>query len=101
MPPTALPGAIIGGTTTQWSKEATWPNEPREHATQLSKYLRKALVSIENAKGQPVPAELEPTTGVTYTRVSRTCALMLIIHYLQLYTHTIPLEHYNFLKQSS
>jgi hypothetical protein len=44
--------------TTQWPKETTWPNDPREHATQLSKYLRDALISVENAKHQPVPAEL-------------------------------------------
>jgi len=58
IPPIALPGAIIGEMATQWPKEAAWPAEAREHATNLSKYLRDALLSVESAKNQPVPAEL-------------------------------------------
>ena len=62
IPPIALPGAIIGKMVTQWPKEATWPAEAREYTTYLSKYLRDALLSVESAKNQPVPAELVKAT---------------------------------------
>lgn len=43
---------------TSWPQEVAWPVEFREHATQLGKYLRDALLCIERAKDQPVPHDL-------------------------------------------
>ncbi|KAH7146938.1 hypothetical protein B0J13DRAFT_318582 [Dactylonectria estremocensis] len=43
---------------TSWPQEVAWPAEFREHATQLGKYLRDALLCIERAKDQPVPHDL-------------------------------------------
>jgi hypothetical protein len=40
---------------TSWPQEVAWPAEFREHATQLGKYLREALLCIERARDQPVP----------------------------------------------
>ena len=46
---------------TPWPQVAAWPNDPREHATYLSDYLRKALVYIDSAGDQPVPKPLIKT----------------------------------------
>ncbi|KAJ3454706.1 hypothetical protein MRS44_013306 [Fusarium solani] len=43
---------------TSWPQEVAWPAEFREHATQLGKYLRDALLCIERARDQPVPQGL-------------------------------------------
>ncbi|KJK85102.1 hypothetical protein H633G_11066 [Metarhizium anisopliae BRIP 53284] len=43
---------------TSWPQEVAWPAGFREHATQLGKYLRDALLCIERAKDQPVPHDL-------------------------------------------
>jgi hypothetical protein len=43
---------------TSWPQEVAWPAEFREHATQLGKYLREALLCIERARDQPVPQGL-------------------------------------------
>ncbi|EXU95360.1 zinc knuckle domain protein [Metarhizium robertsii] len=43
---------------TSWPQEVAWPVGFREHATQLGKYLRDALLCIERAKDQPVPHDL-------------------------------------------
>ncbi|OBT38979.1 hypothetical protein VE00_10733 [Pseudogymnoascus sp. WSF 3629] len=48
-------------TATTWPQVAAWPNDPREHATYLSDYLRKALVCIESAEDQSVPKPLVKT----------------------------------------
>ncbi|KAJ0128343.1 Uncharacterized protein HZ326_28561 [Fusarium oxysporum f. sp. albedinis] len=34
--------------------QALWPTDYREHATNLSRYLQKALSSIDNGNGQPI-----------------------------------------------
>lgn len=44
-----------------WPKVSVWPNDLREHATYLSKYLRDALLCIESVKEQPVPTPLVKT----------------------------------------
>ncbi|KAH7137706.1 hypothetical protein EDB81DRAFT_656183 [Dactylonectria macrodidyma] len=43
---------------TSWPQDVAWPAEFREHATQLGKYLRDAILCIERAKDQPVPHDL-------------------------------------------
>ncbi|KFZ23549.1 hypothetical protein V502_01974 [Pseudogymnoascus sp. VKM F-4520 (FW-2644)] len=40
---------------TPWPQVAAWPNDPREHATYLSNYLRKAFACIDSADDQLVP----------------------------------------------
>ena len=46
---------------TPWPQVAAWPNDPREHATYLSAYLRKALACIDSAEDQSVPKPLVKT----------------------------------------
>lgn len=58
----ALQHATQVATATNWPKEAAWPSELHEHATYLSRYLREAPKSIDNAKEQPVPAFLVKIT---------------------------------------
>ncbi|RBA11815.1 hypothetical protein FPRO05_14203 [Fusarium proliferatum] len=43
---------------TSWPQEVAWPAKFREHATQLGKYLREALLRIERARDQLVPQGL-------------------------------------------
>ncbi|KAH7370783.1 hypothetical protein BKA65DRAFT_385646 [Rhexocercosporidium sp. MPI-PUGE-AT-0058] len=46
---------------TTWPQVAAWPNDPREHAANLSDYLRKVLVCIGSAGNQLVPKPLVKT----------------------------------------
>ncbi|RKK57280.1 hypothetical protein BFJ69_g17537 [Fusarium oxysporum] len=62
---------------TPWSQDEIWPTDYREHATNLSKYLQKALSAIDNGDGLPVASR-----GV---RVALIGALTLIVK--------MPLEH--------
>ncbi|KAM5350889.1 hypothetical protein ACJZ2D_017140 [Fusarium nematophilum] len=39
---------------TPWPQDEVWPTDYREHATNLSKYLQRALSSIDNGNGQPL-----------------------------------------------
>ncbi|KAF5232693.1 hypothetical protein FANTH_12864 [Fusarium anthophilum] len=39
---------------TPWPQDEIWPTDYREHATNLSKYLQKALSAIDNGDGLPV-----------------------------------------------
>ncbi|KAI1315997.1 hypothetical protein F5Y16DRAFT_414742 [Xylariaceae sp. FL0255] len=43
---------------TPWPKGTAWPTEVREHATYLNKYLRDALLCVEEAQDRPVPANI-------------------------------------------
>ncbi|RYO78316.1 hypothetical protein DL764_010130 [Monosporascus ibericus] len=43
---------------TSWPQERAWPTEPREHAANLSRYLRDALVCVERAGDQAVPTNI-------------------------------------------
>jgi hypothetical protein len=62
----------IGDMATTWPQVTAWPNDLREHATHLSKYLRDALLCIETAKDQPVPTPLVKTIiTATYTFLSK------------------------------
>ncbi|KAH7195065.1 hypothetical protein BKA60DRAFT_501037, partial [Fusarium oxysporum] len=56
---------------TLWSQDEIWPTDYREHATNLSKYLQKALSAIDNGDGLPVASR-----GV---RVALIGALTLIV----------------------
>ncbi|KAG7419730.1 hypothetical protein Forpe1208_v003605 [Fusarium oxysporum f. sp. rapae] len=49
---------------TSLPQEGAWPAEPREHATQLGKYLKDTLLYIERAKDQPVPYDLAKTMAM-------------------------------------
>ncbi len=51
----------IGVMASMWPQVTAWPNDLREHATHLSKYLSEALRCIESAKEQPVPTHLVKT----------------------------------------
>jgi hypothetical protein len=48
----------IGVMAATWPKTTAWPNDLRELATYLSKYLREALLCIETTKEQPIPTPL-------------------------------------------
>ncbi|KAI0388182.1 hypothetical protein F5Y17DRAFT_453852, partial [Xylariaceae sp. FL0594] len=39
-----------------------WPTEAREHATYLNKYLPDALLCVQQANDQPVPANIVKST---------------------------------------
>ena len=52
----------IGVMAATWPKTTAWPNDLREHATYLSKYLSDALLCIEAAKEQPIPTPLVKIT---------------------------------------
>ena len=56
-----------------WPQAADWPLELREHATELTKYLRDTLNCIDRSQDQAVPASLVRTliTG-TLTMISKT-----------------------------
>lgn len=56
-----------------WPQEADWPLEIREHAAELTKYLRDALNCIGRSQGQAVPASVVKTiiTGML-TMISKT-----------------------------
>ncbi|KAF5669921.1 hypothetical protein FDENT_11387 [Fusarium denticulatum] len=56
---------------TPWPQDEIWPTDYREHATNLSKYLQKALSAIDNGDGLPVASR-----GV---RVALIGALTLIV----------------------
>lgn len=58
---------------TPWPQGADWPLELREHATELTKYLRDTLNCIDRSPDQAVPATLVRTmiTG-TLTMISKT-----------------------------
>ncbi|EXL90016.1 hypothetical protein FOIG_16702 [Fusarium odoratissimum NRRL 54006] len=56
---------------TPWPQDEIWPTDYREHATNLSKYLQKALSAIDNGDGLPVASR-----GV---RVALIRALTLIV----------------------
>ena len=51
----------IGVMAATWPKTAAWPNNLREHATYLSKYLREALLCIETGTEQPISTPLVKT----------------------------------------
>jgi hypothetical protein len=56
-----------------WPSRTDWPLEPREHATELTKYPRDTLNCIDRSQGQAVPANHVRTmiTG-TLTMISKT-----------------------------
>jgi lipoate synthase len=56
-----------------WPSGTDWPLELREHATELTKYLRDTLNCIDRSQGQAVPASHVRTiiTG-TLTMISKT-----------------------------
>jgi hypothetical protein len=56
-----------------WPTGTDWPLELREHATELTKYLRDTLNCIDRSQGQAVPASYVRTmiTG-TLTMISKT-----------------------------
>ncbi|KAK2931619.1 hypothetical protein FoTM2_009133 [Fusarium oxysporum f. sp. vasinfectum] len=39
---------------TPWPQDEIWRTDYREHATNLSKYLQKALSAIDSGNGQPI-----------------------------------------------
>ncbi|KAI1359310.1 hypothetical protein F5Y08DRAFT_344830 [Xylaria arbuscula] len=47
---------------TSWPQARAWPTEPREHATYINKYLRDALLCVEQAQDQPIPANIVKST---------------------------------------
>ncbi|EXK75820.1 hypothetical protein FOQG_19415 [Fusarium oxysporum f. sp. raphani 54005] len=56
---------------TPWPQDEIWRTDYREHATNLSKYLQKALSAIDSGNGQPIASH-----GV---RVALIGALYLIV----------------------
>lgn len=46
---------VCSDMATSWPLEVAWPAEHREHATQLTKYLRDALASMDSSSDRPVP----------------------------------------------
>ncbi|KAJ4079884.1 hypothetical protein NW760_015246 [Fusarium oxysporum] len=56
---------------TPWPQDEIWRTDYREHATHLSKYLQKALSTIDNGDGLPIASR-----GV---RVALIGALTLVI----------------------
>jgi hypothetical protein len=66
-----------------WPQVAVWPNDPREHATHLSNYLRKVLVCIDSAEDQSVPKPLVKTMiaaiSVLITKFQNTSDLSTVI----------------------
>ena len=43
--------------TIPWPQEVVWPTELHEHATQLTKHLRNALLYLESEQATPVPPD--------------------------------------------
>src|SRR5690349_13688225 len=40
-----------------WPREVVWPTGLHEHAAELTKYLREALLYLEREKDQPAPLD--------------------------------------------
>lgn len=61
------------GMAIPWPQGADWSLELREHATELTKYLRDALNCIDHSQDQAVPANLVRTMIMgTLTMISKT-----------------------------